>query len=371
MDFPGNIYFKENIFYVRGNWTKAFANSVQKQIVKLQGLAGHEALVDTSRLGELDTTGALLLEDFLKHLRRHWLHFELAGLKPNHKALLDLIASKEMDLAQLPSEPAPPTFFEVIGQETFNKLKQLEAYLAFTGQFIVMFLHSLVYFTPLQTRTFLNSIDEMGFRALPIIALLSFLVGVVLAYQLGMQLQNYGANAFVVNLVGQAVLREFGPLITAIIGAGRTSAAITAQLGTMKINEEIDALKTMGLSPFDVLVVPRVIAALVAFPLLMVWADIFGVMGGMIMTKAFFGMQYGDFLGRFRDVIDVHTLIIGLVKAPAFAVIIAMVGCFQGLHVSTSADSVGIQTTKAVVQAIFLIIIADSLYALLNSKLFT
>jgi len=191
----------------------------------------------------------------------------------------------------------------------------------------------------------------------------------VLAYQLGIQLQNYGANSFIVNLIGQAIFREFGPLITAIIGAGRTSAALTAQLGTMKINQEIDALKTMGFSPFDILVIPRVIAALIAFPLLIVWADIFGVLGGMIMTKAFFGTQYGDFLNRFQDVVDLTTLFVGLSKAPVFALIIAMVGCFQGLNVTLNADSVGIQTTKSVVQAIFLVIIADAIYSIIYSRL--
>jgi phospholipid/cholesterol/gamma-HCH transport system permease protein len=191
----------------------------------------------------------------------------------------------------------------------------------------------------------------------------------VLAYQLGTQLKNYGANAFIVNLIGEAVFREFGPLITAIIGAGRTSSAITAQIGTMKINSEIDALKTMGFSPFDILVIPRVIAALIAFPLLMVWADIFGVLGGMIMTKAYFGMQYWDFLGRFKSVIQVKVLMIGLSKGPTMGLIIALVGCFQGFQVTQTADSVGIQTTKSVVQAIFLIIIVDAIYALIYSKL--
>jgi phospholipid/cholesterol/gamma-HCH transport system permease protein len=279
------------------------------------------------------------------------------------------VLKKEEDLGN-PSEPKPrDSTLAAIGKATYIKYIQVKSYVTFLGQFVVMFFHSIRHFSPLQWRSFMNSIDQMGYHALPIIALLSFLIGVVLAYQLGFQLKNYGADAFIVNLIGQAILREFGPLITAIIGAGRTSSALTAQLGTMKVNDEIDALRTMGFSPFDVLVVPRVVAALVVFPLLMMWANLFGVLGGMIMSKAIFGMQYGDFINRFENVIDTTTLMVGLSKAPIFALIIGMVGCFQGLNVSKNADSVGRQTTKSVVQAIFLIIIADAIFSITYSRL--
>jgi phospholipid/cholesterol/gamma-HCH transport system permease protein len=364
-----DIELKKNHVYLIGDWTRRDITSLQKKLKKNQYGSGRKLIFDASKLSSLDTAGALTLQHFIKSIKKNGGSVELINLMPEHQALLALIASKEEKLSHPPKLPEPRSPFSTIGEEVTKKIIQTGAYLAFLGQFILMFFHSIRHFSQLQWRTFLNSIDEMGYRALPIIGLLSFLIGVILAYQLGLQLQIYGANAFVVNLIGQAILREFGPLITAIIGAGRTSSGLTAQLGTMVVNQEIDALKTMGFSPFDILVIPRVIAALISFSLLVIWADIFGVLGGMIMTKAFFGIQYGDFLGRFKDVVNIETLMVGLIKAPIFALIISMVGCFQGLHVTRDADSVGVQTTKSVVQSIFLIIIADAVFSIVYSKL--
>lgn len=369
LNFPGDIQYEDGIIFLSGEWTRQFAATIQKKIRRIRSLSGRKVIIDATRIDNLDTSGVLILNELIEVVKKRWFEFDIVGLDADQRALIDLVNNKQEAIKRAPALPKAVSIYEVIGKETVGKITQMASYLAFTGQFMVMFFHTITHFTRLQWRSFLSSIDEMGYRALPIIALLSFLIGVVLAYQLGIQLQNYGANSFIVNLIGQAIFREFGPLITAIIGAGRTSAALTAQLGTMKINQEIDALKTMGFSPFDILVIPRVIAALIAFPLLIVWADIFGVLGGMIMTKAFFGTQYGDFLNRFQDVVDLTTLFVGLSKAPVFALIIAMVGCFQGLNVTLNADSVGIQTTKSVVQAIFLVIIADAIYSIIYSRL--
>ncbi len=352
-----------------GDWNKNSIPLMTRRTKRLRFLPGKEFTIDGTDISSLDTAGAVVLYHLFADLKTHSIAHSLVGFSDEHKALLKLVEEKEEALTPLPSRPEGPSLLESIGKATVSKFNQFSAYLNFLGQLIVMSFHSVRHFTQLQARSFLNSIYEMGYQALPIIALLSFLVGVVIAYQLGVQLQNYGANAFIVNLIGQAILREFGPLITAIIGAGRTSAALTAQIGAMKLHEEIDALRTMGFSPFDILVIPRVVASLIVFPLLIIWADIFGVLGGMIMTKILYGMQYGDFLGRFTDVVNLTTLMVGLSKAPAFALIISMVGCFQGFNVSRNADSIGIQTTKSVVQAIFLIIIADAIYSIIYSRL--
>lgn len=364
-----DIKHHDNYFEFIGEWTQKNLNSLELKLKQLKSMSGREAILDGKGLTRLDTAGALVLQDFIRHAKKHWAKVDVVNFGEEQQFLMNLVNAQEEMLTHQPQVSTPDNFLTYVGKEVVGKYDQIKAYLAFTGQFTTMFFHSIRHFTSLQIRSFFNSIDEMGYKALPIIALLSFLIGVVLAYQLGFQLQNYGAEAFIVNLIGQAVFREFGPLITAIIGAGRTSSALTAQLGTMKINQEIDALKTMGFSPFDILVVPRVAASLIVFPLLVIWADIFGVLGGMIMTKAFFGTHYGDFLGRFNTVVDLNTLLVGLSKAPVFALIITMVGCFQGLNVSGNADSVGIQTTKSVVQAIFLVIIADALFAIIYSRL--
>ncbi len=213
-----------------------------------------------------------------------------------------------------------------------------------------------------------STIYKTGFQALPILALLSFMIGIVISYQMGNQLRQYGANVFIVNLLGLSVLREFGPLITAIILAGRTGSAFAAQLGIMKINQEIDALDTMGVTPAELLLIPRLIGLVIAIPLLTMWADIFGVIGGMVMANNMLGINWVDFLIRFQHEIPLRSLILGLGKAPVFALIIGSIGCFQGMEVKGSAESVGARTTRSVVLAIFFIIIADAGFSILFSK---
>jgi phospholipid/cholesterol/gamma-HCH transport system permease protein len=204
---------------------------------------------------------------------------------------------------------------------------------------------------------------------LPIVGLLAFLMGVVISFQGSGQLQRYGANIFIADLVGLSMLRELAPLMTAIIVAGRSGSAFAAQIGSMKITEEIDALRTIGIAPIELLVLPKVLALMVALPLLTVFADIMGVLGGMIMAKSQLGVNYADFLDRFDDAIKLSALMVGIGKAPVFAAIIAIVGCFQGFQAGDRSDSVGIQTTISVVQGIFLIIVADALFSVIFSWL--
>jgi phospholipid/cholesterol/gamma-HCH transport system permease protein len=186
---------------------------------------------------------------------------------------------------------------------------------------------------------------------------------------MGLQLETYGANIFIAYLSGMAIFREFSPLITAIIVAGRTGSAFTAQIGSMKVNEEVDALLTMGLSPTELLVMPKVLGLLLVFPLLIFWSDVFSILGAMIMSKFMLDISFYDFLQRLRDSVGLKQMMLGLYKAPAFALLIALVGCFQGFRVEGSADSIGSQTTKSVVQSLFLIIIADAIFSIIYSWL--
>jgi phospholipid/cholesterol/gamma-HCH transport system permease protein len=184
---------------------------------------------------------------------------------------------------------------------------------------------------------------------------------------MGLQLATYGANIFIAYLSGMAIFREFAPLITAIIVAARTSSALSAQIGTMKLNEEVDALLTMGLSRTELLVLPTVIGLLIIFPLLIFWADIFSILGAMIMSNSMLSIGFEDFLQRLKDSVGLSQMMLGLYKAPAFAILIALVGCYQGFRVKASADSIGSQTTKSVVQALFLIIIVDAIFSVVYS----
>ena len=194
-------------------------------------------------------------------------------------------------------------------------------------------------------------------------------MGIVVAYQGADQLRQYGANIFVVDLVGLSMLREFAPLITAIIIAGRSGSAYAAQIGTMAVTEEIDALMTLGISPQELLVLPKVIALIIVLPLLTMFADILGVFGGMIMASQQLGVGFVEFLDRFAKAVSPTAFMIGIGKAPVFAAIIAMVGCYQGFKTKGGADSVGRQTTRSVVQSIFLVIVADAIFSVAFSAL--
>jgi phospholipid/cholesterol/gamma-HCH transport system permease protein len=237
--------------------------------------------------------------------------------------------------------------------------------LAFIGESAIVFLRSLLQPHRIRWRPILHNLQTAGFEALPITGLLSFLMGVVIAYQGADQLQRFGANIFIADLVGLSMLRELSPLLTAIIVAGRSGSAYAAQIGTMKISEEIDALRTIGIGPQELLVQPKIIALVIALPLLTVYADVAGVLGGMLMANSMLDISYRVFLDRLDDALSLSSFLTGIIKAPVFAVIIALIGCYQGFQVSGSADSVGRQTTVSVVQSIFLVIVADALFSII------
>lgn len=271
--------------------------------------------------------------------------------------------------AMNPVSRAAAARLEKLGYSVAATQKQIVALLGFVGESAVILMTWGAHPTRIRWRPLLYNIGSAGVGALPIVGLLSFLLGIVVAYQGSDQLRQYGANIFVADLVGISMLREFSPLITAIIVAGRSGSAYAAQIGTMAVTEEIDAMRTLGIAPLEVLVLPKVLALLIALPLLTVFADACGVFGGMIMARAQLGVGFEEFLDRFTKVVSVTTYLVGIGKAPVFAAIIAVVGCFQGFRTAGSADSVGRQTTRSVVQASFLVIVADAMFSIAFSVL--
>ncbi len=268
-----------------------------------------------------------------------------------------------------PEARTPASSLDTLGRSTVAAYTEGVALLGFVGESAVTLGHCIAHPSRMRWRPLLYNIGSAGVGALPIVGLLSFLLGIVVAYQGSGQLRQYGANIFVADLVGISMLREFAPLITAIIIAGRSGSAYAAQIGTMAVTEEIDAMRTLGIAPLDVLVLPKILALLIVLPLLTVFADVCGVFGGMIMARAQLGVGFEEFIDRFTKVVSVTTYLIGIGKAPVFAAIIAVVGCFQGFRTKGGADSVGRQTTRSVVQASFLVIVADAMFSIAFSAL--
>lgn len=362
-----DFFSEENAFLCRGAWTLPAMNHLAACIAKLPEPQGDTVIVDGKGIEAFDSAGAWHLLEFIASLKAQKKHVQLRGFSSQQESLLQLIEAKAEQIRQPLEALKTHNWFYRLGVTAHNKLRHIDAFIIFIGELTTSLLE--IRRIPLGTkwRTFMTEIDNMGYRALPIVALLAFFIGIVLSYQMGLQLKHYGADIFIVRLSGMAILREFGPLMTAIIIAGRTSSAITAQIGTMILNEEVDALRTMGLSPMSRLVVPKVLGLLLVMPLMTFWADVFGVIGAMVMSKNMLSINYSDFLNRFQHVVEIKHYYIGLSKAPFFALIIATVGCFQGFRVAPNADSLGKQTTISVVQAIFLIIIADALFSILYS----
>lgn len=278
--------------------------------------------------------------------------------------LLQAMQAQQGDTRPALAQPPRRGWLERSGRSASGAAQQALAFLAFTGEVAVAALRGGNGAAGRSSlRTVGREIEIGGIDALPIVGITAFLLGVVVAYQGADQLRHYGANVFVVELVGYAMLREFAPLIVAILIAGRSGSAYAAQLGTMVVGEEIDALRTLGIDPLWRLVCPKLLALVIAMPLLTLFADIAGVFGGMVMARTQLGIGYAEFIDRFGRVLQGSALLLGLGKSLVFAVIIVLVGCFQGLRTAGGADSVGRQTTASVVQGIFLVIVADALFS--------
>lgn len=358
----------ENIVRCGGPWILNGISNLELRLDKLQWPEMQTLQFDVAGISAMDTAGAWLLYRTIRRLEGDGRSVMLHGQRPEHEALLHVIKPVDLNTESYPSPPALNPV-EKIGLMTWPHFQQISGMLAFLGESATVMVQSVVKPSRIRWRPILYNLQHSGFNALPIVGLLAFLMGIVISYQGAGQLQRYGANIFIVDLVGLSMLRELAPLMTAIIVAGRSGSAFAAQIGSMKVTEEIDALRTLGIVPMELLVLPKVLALVLALPLLTIYADMMGVLGGMVMAKSQLGVGYADFMDRFEDAVSLSALMVGIGKAPVFAVIIAMVGCFQGFQVSNGADSVGRQTTVSVVQAIFLIIVADALFSVVFSWL--
>ena len=360
------------IMRAEGSWLVTSATELDRRLHALDLPSDRQVTLDLAGIERLDTAGAWLLLRTEHALSARGNSVALANVRASFAPLIEQVRARGA-VAPIP-HPIPPHhtligFVARIGEITIMLSHRIYSMLGFGGLVSVTFAKLLRHPKRLRVIATLVQMEQTGLNAMPIVGLLSFLIGVVMAYQGADQLRRFGAEIYTVNLLGVAILRELGVLLSAIIIAGRSGSAFTAQIGTMQVNQEIDALRTMGLEPVEVLVMPRVFGLVLTLPLLVFYADAMGLLGGCLMTWATLGISIPGFLNQLRGAIGAWTLWVGVIKAPFFALIIAMVGCYEGFNVTGSAESVGRLTTQSVVEAIFVVIVADAAFSILFSVL--
>ena len=360
------------VFRAEGDWLLATAAELDRRLRALDLPNGRQVTLDLAGIGRLDTAGAWLLKRTDKELAARGNAVALANVRANLGPLLDQVWTHGAGTPlphPVPAHHCLSGFVARIGEVTLRLMRRVYSMIGFGGRVAVTFAELLRHPRRLRLPALIGQMEQAGVDAMPIVGLLSFLIGIVFAYQGADQLRRFGAEIYTVNLLGIAILRELGVLLTAIIIAGRSGSAFTAQIGTMQVNEEIDALRTLGLDPVEVLVVPRVLGLALTLPLLVIYADFMGLLGGCLMSWASLGILIPTFLDQLRSAIGEWTFWVGVIKAPFFAVIIGLVGCYEGFNVARSADSVGRLTTQSVVEAIFIVICADAAFSILFTLL--
>ncbi len=353
-----------------GAWTTQRMGPAQAKLVDMATVGARRARIDLGGLAALDTAGAWLLHQTLQRFREAGLEVAVDGADAAAVSLIETAGKYDTPHPPPPRRENPLAAVLLrLGRSTIEIGREARNLLNFLGLTVIVLLGSALRPGRIRGTALISQMEQTGLNALPIVGLISFLIGVVLAYQGADQLARFGAQIFTVNLVGVGVLREMAILLTAIIVAGRSGSAFTAQIGTMKVNEEIDAMRTIGLDPMEVLVMPRVIGLMLVMPLLTFYADIMGLLGGAVMATVTLDISFVRFARQLSEAVTLWSFWIGIIKAPIFAFIISLVGCYEGLMVTRSAESVGRQTTRAVVEAVFLVIVLDAMFSILFSVL--
>ena len=358
-------------FTAGGPWTVHHAALLDDALRRIDPAGSSEAALDAREVDELDSTGGWLLVRTKVVLQQAGLRIAAFDVPQVYVPLLTAIETEHMvEPAAVVVRVTLEAYLERIGRAAHHVLIQTLGILGYIGRVTVEWFKTL--YAPRRHFRFtatIHQLEEVGINALPIVGLLMLLVGVVLADQGADQLKQFDLEIYTVNALGIGVLRELGVLITAIIIAGRSGSAFTAQIGTMKVNEEIDAMQTMGLNIDDVLILPRVTGLVIALPILTFYADIMALIGGAIMCYFELGITLPMFIRQFHQAVTIETFLVGMIKAPVFAYVIGMVGCYEGLNVERNAASVGRLTTRSVVESVFLVIVLDAGFSIMFSIL--
>ncbi|HEY5810695.1 MAG TPA: MlaE family lipid ABC transporter permease subunit [Povalibacter sp.] len=333
---------------------------------------GKRVAVDASNVESLDLSAAWLLQRRLDALREAGGNVEFTGKPPGQFRFLEEMASEDKPRKKPPEDDDEASLrhgLAWIGRRSVRQVRQARDAVGFFGRIAVTMAHSLRSIRHLRLPSVTRHVYETGIQAIPIVSLIAFLISVIVAYLGAQQLQEFGAEIYTVDLVAIAVLRELGVLLTAIIVAGRSGSAFAAEIGVMRLNEETDALQSMGVDYYEVLVLPRLIGLIIALPLLTIIADAMGLAGGALLSSLLLDISVPQFIPRVQAALAPTTFWAGLIKAPVFALLIAMVGTYRGLQVRDSSRELGRLTTVAVVQSIFLVIFADAIFAVVYVQL--
>lgn len=349
----------------QGEWRLYNISEIEKIVQKICNNKSNKKIVwDFSQLKSFDSSGVLLFISCYQRLQQN-AQVELQGYTDEQERMYRLLLQHKVH-ESIPKRVNNPLYnfgkLVVTSYDTFVK------FLDFTGLVLISFLRYFRYPKNFRLKETVHYMERSGVDALLIIALTAFLVGMVISYQSAVELVKFGADVFIVDLAGISITRELAPLITAIVVAGRSGSAYTAQIGAMKITEEISAMRTMGFDPYYFLVLPRMIALILSLPLLIFFADIVGIFGSMFAANLELNISYSQFLDRLQEVLDSKHFWIGIIKGPFFAILIVMISCFRGLQVTDDTESIGYQTTASVVNSIFFVIACDALFSIILTQ---
>ena len=341
-----------------GAWRLSYIERITAQLSALNPPS--KLIVDGSKVGAIDSAGALALLSYLESIGQS--SAQLTGFAENELRIVEQVR-RRLESARVQTVHKHERVLQMIGRRAIEVGIGIRDDVNFLGATVVGLGHSLFRPHSVRVRELTVQFEQVCLNAIPVVALVTLLIGVVIAYLLGLQAEQFGANIFVVDGVGIGVTREFAPIIVAVIVAGRSGAAFTAQLGAMRLTEETDAIRTLGLSPMDVLVLPRVIALMIAMPLLVFVGDVMSLVGAMLIANPMLDVTPTTFIARLRDTLDISHPLVGLAKAPVFALVIAVIGCRMGMSVERDTRAVGMATTSTVVQSIVAVILLDAAFA--------
>ncbi len=351
-----------------GECTLFVLSKYNKQIENIDSLKVKKVIFNLEKLLFLDTAGALFINSILERCSAKNIEVFIECQNTDILGTLELIKNQKRTSKHIPHEEETSTLYQ-LGVLVYSHYKGFTSFMSFIGMLFLTSAHYLKSVKNIRFKEIAFEINESAIKAIGIVSLTSFLLGLVVAYQSSFQLKIYGANIFIVDMLGISMLRELSPLITAIIIAGRSGSAFTAQIGAMKITQEIDAMSTMGFDPYKFLVLPRILALMLSMSVLIFISDIMGVLGGMVVANLDLNISSQLFLERFNEVVAVKHFYLGIAKGPFFAFLIASIGIYRGLMVKDDTQSIGFNTTKSVVESIFAVIVCDALFSIAFTSL--